>query len=287
MNTRHAHNDWYRLVEAAVDGELSEPELEELRQEMDTRQDLRDLEAALLEMRELVRTEVELVADAAPLHLLWPRIEQRLEAESAVEIDALTLQSFADGELSGAEAATVAAQVAESPEARQRLSAMAEMGSLLQERVEGVADTVDFDQLWHRLDAEIGGEIEARGGFRPASEHPAREPRMGWLDRVLIAIGGYRAVAMSVATAVLAVMVMLFVTQSGDQSGTDIADGGTQALEIRVVHVNEVRSAPGYNVHADTPTGAAPVIYIHPVEDAGQPSEETPEHNNGLFDNPI
>ena len=180
MSTRQGQIDWYRLVEASVDGELSEPELKDLRLEMAKRQELQDLEAALLEMRELVQTEVELAADSAPLHTLWPRIEQQLEVESAVHIDALTLQAFADGELSGAEAATVATQLAESPDARERLAALAEMNTLLKESVEDVADTVDFDQLWNRLDEQIGDEIEARGGFQEASESSSSEQRVGW-----------------------------------------------------------------------------------------------------------
>jgi anti-sigma factor RsiW len=77
MTTRQ-DNEWYRLVEASVDGELGEPDATALREAMAEREDLSQLEAALREMRELVRTEVEVAADSVDLDSLWARVEAQL-----------------------------------------------------------------------------------------------------------------------------------------------------------------------------------------------------------------
>ena len=87
----------------------------------------------------------------------------------------------------------------------------------------------------------------------------------------------------SAATAAIVVLVLLPMLRGDDQETNK-----TQDLEIRVVHVNEVRSDPGYAVTVDAfNDGTAPVIYIRP--EAVEDDERAPEggESNDLFDNPI
>lgn len=284
MTTRH-DSEWFRLVEAAVDGELNERELGELREAMAERDDLRELETTLLEMRELVRTEVEIAADSVALDGLWLRLEAELPSEVAA-VDPLALQAYADGELTPSEAHRVASRMAESESARQRLEAISEMGVLVRTEVDAAAETADFAPLWSRLEAQVGTEIAAKGGLQKPTV-PER-PRPTFVERLFAAFGGYRSVAVSVLTAVVAVLVMWGVTRGGT-SDESLADSRRNELEIRVVHINEVRSDPGYNVTVDNPSGTAPVIYIRPADSA--PSAPGPvevrEQDNGPFRNPI
>lgn len=275
---------WDRLVEALVDGELDERERVELRRQMAQDEGLRAVERALVEMRELVRMDVEIAADAVDLDGLWSRLEPDLTAHAAA-IDVLTLQAYADGELEPAESARIASRLAESEVDRERLAAIAEMGGLVRTRVDQAAASVDFGSLWARLDSAVSADMEAKGSLAkaPAAEPPARS---GWLDRLLAAIGGYRSLVMSVATAVVAVLVMVLVTRGSGPAD----DENPQALEIRVVHINEVRSSPGYNVTVDQPAGTAPVIFIRPADSApeqSQPPVQPREQDHGLFRNPI
>lgn len=229
--------------------------------------------------------DVEVAADAVNLDSLWSRLEPKLTPHEAA-IDVLTLQAYADGELEPAQAAKVASRLADSDMDRDRLGAIAEMGGLLRTRVDQAADSVDFGALWARLDSAVSADMETKGSLTkvPAAQRPARS---GWLDRFVAALGGYRSLFMSAATAVVAVLVMVLVTRG---SGPANDDESPQALEIRVVHINEVRSSPGYNVTVDQPAGTAPVIFIRPADSApeqSQPPVQPREQDHGLFRNPI
>lgn len=238
-------------------------------------------------MRELVRMDVEMAADSVDLDGLWSRLEPQLVPQAAA-LDVLTLQAYADGELEPAQAAKVATRLAESEADRERLAAIAEMGGLLRTRVEQAADSVDFGALWARLDSAVSPDFEKQGSLAraPAAERPAR---MGWFDRFMAAIGGYRSIFMSAATAAVAVLLMVFVTR-----GSGPADDETpRPMEIRVVHINEVRSSPGYNVTVDQPAGTAPVIFIRPADSAPEQPQQQPypvlprEQDHDLVPSPI
>src|SRR5690349_12294237 len=139
MTMRQNEKSWDRLVEALVDGELGERERVELRRHMAQDEGLRAVERAIVEMRELVRMDVEVAADAVDLDGLWSRLAPKLTPHE-VAIDVLTLQAYADGELEPAEAAKVATRLAESEVDRDRLAAIAEMGGLVRTRVDQAAD---------------------------------------------------------------------------------------------------------------------------------------------------
>jgi hypothetical protein len=128
--------------------------------------------------------------------------------------------------------------------------------------------------------------LEARGGF--AATAPTEERPLGWFQRLVQAIGGYRALGFGVATAaiVLAILLPLMVMQS------DETDSDGRPVEIRVVHVNEARAAPGYEVTVESDNGVAPVIYIRPDQSqAPQPNDRAPEapqrDPNEPFNDPI
>jgi anti-sigma factor RsiW len=290
---RNEMNKWSALIAAAVDGEVEAAERERLERQLETSAECRSLLEALQEMGEILRFRMEVAADAADLDSLWPRIAAELDTAPAVEpiaeIDALTLQAFVDGELSGTQLARVSDQVAQSKTSRGQVKALAEMGELLRVSAESAADSVDFSQLWSRLDASVGEEIEARGGFQLAQPRPERRPSL--FERMIMAIGGYRTVLASAATAVvlLAVLIPALINRGDDESATPVAADPAQ-LEIRVVHVNEFHADPGYAVTVDTgedpASNVAPVIYIRPnASDADQ--ETGPEGNPEFYGDPI
>ena len=111
---------------------------------------------------------------------------------------------------------------------------------------------------------------------------------MGLFGRFISAIGGYRTVLASAATAAVAVAVMLpFVLQ--DQAPDNIATDTNPTIEIHhVVHVEEWQANPGYQMYVDDPhNGNAPVIYIRPDEAFQSNDSDDTSDPNGLFDNPI
>ena len=153
------------------------------------------------------------------------------------------------------------------------------MGNLLRTSVEAEADAADFSQLWARIDAEVGPEFDKKNNLASESNRDSASTP-GLLERLVVAIGGYRAVLASAATAAVVVLVLLPLVGNDGPDDTN----KTEELEIRVVHINEVRSDPGYAVTVDNADdGMAPVIYIRPESDA----EGQEGGDDDLFDNPI
>jgi hypothetical protein len=277
---RHDCNKIAPLIEASLDGELDKSELSALEMALESCEDCRAHASAVTECGDLLRLKVERAVASVDLSDVWSFIETRLDAESAVQLDPLMLQAFADGELSGSELARVADQVSLSDSARGRLSALGEIGDLTRLAIEEAADSIDYDPLWSKLDAAVGAEIEARGEM-PLSREAKAVASGRLVDRFLEAIGGYRAILMSAVTAAAVVLLMLPAI-GGNQD-----EQPQQQVEIRVF-VNEVRSNPGYSVSVDSSEGSAPVIYIQPTDDEEfQWPEVDPQTNETIIDNPI
>ena len=283
MKRREGKN-WDELLHSYLDGELDKSERKAFEAELENSSELRAQLEALREMSGLLRTQVEMAADEADFGSLWAGIEARMDASEAPSIDALQLQAFSDGQLTGKELSEVVSQVGNSKGAAEQLAAIGEMGDLLRAVVEPEVEAADYKQLWAALDAEIGGEIESRGALPPREESGPVPATPGAFQRLLAAIGGYRTMLASAATAAIVVLVLLPMMRG---EGTET--NKTQDLEIRVVHINEVRSDPGYAVTVDAfNDGNAPVIYIRP--DTEQDDDESaPEGGepDDLFDNPI
>jgi anti-sigma factor RsiW len=294
--TRHDDN-WTQRIQAFVDGELDVAERERVEAELARSEEHAELAAALTEMGDLLRAANACALEEADFGGLWSRLDAELGAQDAAAtapaIDPLRLQAFADGQLSGHEAAEVAEVIAASPQARGELGAMAELGDLLRATSAAAVERADFAGLWRKLDAAVGEEITARGGIQTASAvatPAAPSATATFWERVIAFVGGYRSVLLSGATAVAVVLVMLPLLNGGGSDGQ-----GREALEIRVVHINEVRSDPGYAVTVDAfNDGTAPVIYIRPEgQETPRDDDEDPalrerrEDDDGVFRNPI
>lgn len=290
--TRHDDN-WTQRIQAFVDGELDAAEREQVEAELARSEENAELAAALTEMGDLLRAANASALEETDFGGLWARLDGELGAQAAAaaapSVQPLRLQAFADGQLSGHEAAEVAEVIAASPQARGELGAMAELGDLLRATSAAAVERADFAGLWRKLDAAVGEEITARGGIQTApAAAPATAPTF-W-ERVIAFVGGYRSVLLSGATAVAVVLVMLPLLSGGGNDGQ-----GRDALEIRVVHINEVRSDPGYAVTVDAfNDGTAPVIYIRPEgqetprgDDEDPALRERREDDDGVFRNPI
>lgn len=285
---KRQNNNWNAFLHPYVDGELDEQERAAFEAELEDNVELQGQVAAIRELASLMRVEIETVADATNLDGLWAQIETSLPAESAdaVAMEAtpgpaigpLQLQAFADGQLSGHDLSEVAIQVGRSSQMGNEIAAIGEMGDLVRAVVDSELDAVDFSNLWPRIDAAIGEEFKAE---RPAQTAPA-EPRVTLFERILAFVGGSRAILASAATAAVVVLVMLPMLRGGDETVED-----SQPLEIRVVHINEVRSEPGYAVSVDAfNDGNAPVIYFR--EEANDPGEQDEDEDpDAMFDNPI
>ena len=102
---------------------------------------------AIEEMRDLLRTSVEVVADSVHFENLWAGIERRIDAAQARAFSPLELQAFADGELSAEAAVALATKTAMKSASRDRIASLSEMGDLLRQHVTDVADSTDFSTL--------------------------------------------------------------------------------------------------------------------------------------------
>lgn len=282
MKRKEAEN-WDELLHPYLDGELDENQSKRFEAELVKNSDLRTQLDALREMSGLLRTQVEVVADEVDFSSLWAGIESEIDASAASRIAPLQLQAFTDGQLTGQDLSEMVAAVGSSKSAAEEIAAIGEMGGLLRAAIEPEVEAADYDQLWAALDAEIGDEIENRGALPKTETTGSAVATPGPFQRLLSAIGGYRTMFASAATAAIVVLVLLPMLRGDDQETNK-----TQDLEIRVVHVNEVRSDPGYAVTVDAfNDGTAPVIYIRP--EAVEDDERAPEggESNDLFDNPI
>jgi len=273
MNGQNGKN-WNELLHAHVDGEIDADDKLALEAEMEGSEELREMRAAIQEMGDLLRASDEAAADAADFSQLWAKIETGIDAAEAVRpvatadaIDPLQIQAFADGQLSGKAAFDVAAAVAQSESARAEISALGEMGDLLRMASDDAVESADFSQLWKRLDSELSPEFEKVGGFSRDRE-PAAAPKLSLFDRVVVALGGYRSVLLSAATAAAVVLIMLPLT-NGISNGGDSDE--PDDLNLRMVHIDEVRSEPGYAVTVDHSDDTAPVIYFTPQADEEAP----------------
>jgi len=296
---RHDCTEWEAFIEAMVDGELTASDRNQLERELTQCEQCRARLDALTEMRELVRVRIEDAVGQVDFAPLWSGIQAGLEQEETAS-NPLQLQAFADGELSSHEMLSVADELMRSPGAHRQLEAIAEMGDLIRASINHAVQSVDFEPLWRRLDEAVGKEIEARGGFRVALASRQAPPRMGWFDRVLAAIGGYRSILMSAATAAIVALILVPILNRGEVSepgepGVNSSmtqtvgsfDNRPQQLEIRVVHVNEVVSNPGHQVTVDSYDGYAPVIYIRPEEDRRDQPDDVTVPGTTVFQDPI
>lgn len=278
MNSQGNQN-WNEMIHPYVDGELDAKERAAFEAELEINTELSAQVEALVEIGNLLRVEVDAAADGTDFGNLWGQLEGELAGEEQAAIDPLVLQAFADGQLEPAELATVAVEVGQSATAAQELAAIAEIGNLLRTSVEAEANAVDFGQLWARIDAEVGHEFEEKNSLAQESNRVSGTTP-GLFERLVVAIGGYRAVLASAATAAVVVLVLFPLLGNDGPDDTN----KTEDLEIRVVHINEVRSDPGYAVTVDNADdGMAPVIYIRPESDA----EGQEGGDDDLFDNPI
>ncbi|MBN1945210.1 MAG: hypothetical protein JW797_06005 [Bradymonadales bacterium] len=295
---RHDCNKWEATIEAMMDGELTASERVQLEREIAQCDQCRARVDALQEMGALVRLHIQTAVDSVPFDSLWSRIEAGIETQAA-ELTDLQLQALADGELKGRTLIETTERLAASPSARRRLEAIAEMGDLVRSYDSAVVDSTDFNPLWQRLDRAVGDEIEARGGFRLAPTSQPEPRRIGWFDRILAAIGGYRSILLSAATAALVALILVpILNRGGDSHSQDpgsapaITQGdgswtNPQQLEIRVVHVNEVVSNPGHQVTVDSYDGYAPVIYIRSEEDRQEENGTVIPTMPGFYPDPI
>ena len=241
---------------------------------------------AIEEMRDLLRTSVEVVADSVHFGNLWVGIESRIDAAQARAFSPLELQAFADGELSAEAAVALATKTAMKSDSRDRIASLSEMGGLLRQHVADVADSTDFSTLWPRIEAKVDEQLAQAELKKNQSE--TASPQVGWFGRFITAIGGYRTVLASAATAAIAVAVMLpFALR--DEAPDNIATDINPTIEIHhVVHVEDWQANPGYEVVIDDQhNGNAPVIYIRPDEAFQSNDSNDASDPNGLFDNPI
>lgn len=74
----------------------------------------------------------------------------------------LLLERFADGELSDAEHATVAAMLDEDADAREYVAALAELRELVALPLDAAAETVDFSGLFDRVEARLDAPERSR-----------------------------------------------------------------------------------------------------------------------------
>lgn len=266
MRGKEEHDRWLRSVEAELDDELDPNQAVTLRAELASDPEAQQVREALLELRSLVRAEVDQALEQTQFSRLWPRIEEQLEAEAALH--PLDLQAFADGELHGRELGRAAAAVGRSAAAQGRLEAVAELGEMARLPVTRAAEQADFGQLWLRLERSL--EAEAAAAARVPVRRPAQAAEPGFWQRLLQVLGGPRTVLACVATAAILLAVLLpGLVSNGDETDSP------QPLEIRVVHVNETRAAPGYEVTVDSNEGVAPVIFIRP-DQSQAPNPERP-----------
>ena len=295
--TRQSAQDWNRLIEAYVDGELDQSDRSALEAELEQSDALRTTCAAVREMGNLLRVRNQAATDATDFSELWNHISAGLEEEVQCSVDPIQLQAFADGELSGRSAVDVADALSHSLTGRREIEALAEIGDMVRmANTEGV-EAADFSTLWSKLDAELAPEFEAAGQLQrgPQASQDIQAKRLEqnisilFFDRVIAFLGGYRAVLLSAATAAAVVLVMI--------NGTGETDGEGQDLNLRMVHIDEVRSEPGFAVTVDHSDNAAPVIYIRPqagddrsnseFQDRGVYPRERTEDRDERFDDPI
>lgn len=274
MSQNKDRQNWLDLIERQVDGEISVEEARQLESALDHSSELSSIKSALLEMRELVRFEVEAAADSVDLDFLWARLEPSLRgAEVEPQVASADIMAFADGELSGSELSQLTERLSQSPIARKRLAALNEVGELVRASVAHAVEQTDFAPLWSRLESAVSKDMEARSGLAVTPSSQTERPR-NWVQRFVEAIGGYRALGFGAATAavMLAILLPLTVFRSDGGDGDE-----NPALEIRVVHVNEARAAPGYEVTVESDNGVAPVIYIRPDQSqAPEPTDRAP-----------
>lgn len=290
------------LIEAMLDGELDGTTRAGLEKELLECESCRNLAGALSEMRDLLQTRMAQVSDSVNYAQMWTGIESTLEAEGRLAPDPLLLQAFADGELEGRDLIKASDHVANSETAHRRVDAIAEIGDLLRARMESVADAVDYTQMWTRLEAQVAPALEARSVLPVAAAplHMGPMTQVSWLQRVLAAIGGYRTVLASAATAaiLLAVLLPWIMSQPGDDQEQTLAEHPQQSLEIRVVHVDGMFSDEGHQVTVESADGYAPVIYIEERTDFQEnqelaPPSQTPDmglqpgYGNGTVSDPI
>ena len=269
-------------LHAFVDSELNAGETQRLKDHLlDCKEDRLRVEA-IQEIGTLVRAHMDDVLSSVSFDGLWPAIDSALtlnEVEKQ-EVDPLVLQAFADGQLSGGDLSQASIAVSHSSEDRERISAIAEMGDLVREASEQEVSQADFSQLWSRLEAEWDRD-------QSASRAEANTPQPStpsFMSQLFNVIGGYRSVLMSAATAAAVVLLLLPMINNNDEAAVD---NNPQQLEIRVVHINEVRSDPGYNVTVDSFNGTAPVIYIRPQEEPLDTTDAGNENDEPVFNNPI
>jgi hypothetical protein len=237
---------------------------------------------AIREIGLLVRAHMDNVLSSVAFTDLWPSIDSALSKDELEEseLNPLMLQAFADGQLSGGDLSHTSSAVAHSPKDRERVSVIAEMGDLVREVSEQEIAQADFSQLWSGLETEWDRDQS----ISKVKEVAPQLSTASFMGQLLNAIGGYRSVFMS---AVTAAAVVLFLLPMINKNAESEVDNNPQQLEIRVVHINEVRSDPGYNVTVDSFNGTAPVIYIRPQEEPIDTTDAGNENDEPVFNNPI
>ncbi|MCA9564063.1 MAG: hypothetical protein KC561_11275, partial [Myxococcales bacterium] len=190
-------------IHALIDGELDPQAAKAVEAELDGSPELRGQADAFALLGSLMRENASEAADSMDFSSLWGGIDAAI-SEVDPEISALKLQAFVDGELPGRETAQAAAMIAKSERVQQEVEAIGQMGDLLRASFEDAAEGVDFKQMWHRLEAEVGAEMDAKAGVAAAEPAtPTYRPSL-W-GRISAFWGGSRAMVMGAATAVAVV----------------------------------------------------------------------------------